>query len=405
MGDGGAPTRRALAGDGRVTDGPAVGIDVSAIPVDPRGAGRYVIELVGALHRRRNIELHLQTRRADAARWRALAPGADVRAVVPDATAKRMVWEQTAGVRFVGRWGIDVHHGPHYTMPEAAQVPKVVTVHDLTFFDHPEWHERAKVPVFRRAIRVAARHASAIVCVSAPTARRLQELLDPQCPVHVVEHGIDHDLFRPAEPTADPDADADVLAALGIRAPYLAFLGTLEPRKDVATLVLAFDRVATANPTLQLVVAGGAGWGNDRFEEAVASSPHRNRILRTGYVEQPLVPVLLRGAAAVIYPAIEEGFGLPALEALACGAALVTTTGSVMEEVAGGAANVAVAGDVAGMARHIERLLHDGPSASQRALGLDVASRFTWEATAAGHEAVYASVAGSRSASVGFAPT
>ena len=372
-----------------------VGIDVSAIPLDPRGAGRYVIELVSALHRRRRIELHLQTRKQDGDRWRALAPEADVRAVVPDSRAKRLAWEQIASPRFVDRWGIAVHHGPHYTMPEVAKVPKVVTVHDLTFFDHPEWHEKVKVAVFKRAIKAAAKLADAIVCVSAPTARRLGELLDPQCPVHVIPHGIDHELFRPADAGAAPDLAA--LAALGVRPPYVAFWGTLEPRKDVATLVAAFDRIAGDHPDLQLAVGGGDGWGNERFEAAVAESPHRDRIVRTGYLDDAVLPAFARRAAAVVYAAFEEGFGLPAVEALACGAeALVTTRGSVMDELTDGAAWLAPAGEPAALADLLASLLDPataGERAARRARGIEVAAAFTWDATAAAHERVYADVA------------
>jgi len=201
---------------------------------------------------------------------------------------------------------------------------------------------------------------------------------------------VDHARFHPD----DSGDDGTARARVGVAPPYVAFLGTLEPRKDPATLVAAFDEVAGGNPELQLVIAGGSGWGNERFETAVAASPYRDRILRTGYLEQIVVPVLLRRAEAVVYPAIEEGFGLPALEALACGAPLITTAGSVMEEVAGGAATVFAAGDVPALAGEIEALLERGPSPDRRALGLEVASRFTWEATAEAHEAVYASVAG-----------
>lgn len=372
-----------------------VGIDVSAIPMDPRGAGRYVIELVTALHRRANVGLHLSTRKADGDRWRELAPAADVRAVVPDGRPRRLAWEQIAGPRFVDRWGIDVHHGPHYTMPEVAKVPKVVTVHDLTFFDHPEWHEKVKVAVFKRAIRSAAELADAIVCVSAPTARRLTELLDPQCPVHAIPHGIDHDLFRPDDRDGAAAADEAVLEALGIRPPYVAFWGTLEPRKDLATLVLAFDRLAPDHPDLRLVVAGGSGWGNDRFEAAVAASPFADRIVRTGYVDDAVIPPLVRRAEAVVYAALEEGFGLPALEALACGAPVVTTVGSVMEELTDGVPWLAPAGDPDALAGRLAEILdpaNAGERARRRARGLEVAGRYTWDATAASHEEVYRSV-------------
>lgn len=376
-----------------------VGVDVSAIPDDPRGAGRYVIELVRALDRRDAVGLHLSTRKGDGERWQALAPSADVRAVVPSPRPRRLVWEQVASPRFVDRWGIDVHHGPHYTTPELAKVPKVVTIHDLTFFDHPEWHEKVKVAVFTRAIRSAVKLADALVCVSAPTARRLGQLLDPQCPVHVIPHGIDHDLFR-----ADGDAAADeaALAALGVRAPYVAFWGTLEPRKDLATLVRAFDAVAPEHPELQLVIGGGSGWGNEPFEVAYAASPHADRILRTGYLDDAVIPALVRRAEVAVYAAIEEGFGLPALEALACGAPVVTTEGSVMEELTGGAPWLAPAGDATALADRFREILDPsagaaGERARRRALGLEVAGRYTWDATAEAHERVYGEVAGAPS--------
>ena len=374
-----------------------VGVDVSAIPADPRGAGRYVIELVQALHRRGRVGLHLSTRRDDRERWQALAPGADVRAIVPNGRARRLAWEQVASPRFVDGWGIDVHHGPHYTMPEVAKVPKVVTVHDLTFFDHPEWHEKVKVAVFKRAIRTAAARADAIVCVSGPTARRLTELLDPPCPVHAIPHGVDHDLFRP---DGDPAADDAVLAELGIRRPYVAFWGTLEPRKDLATLVRAFDLLAVDHPDLQLVVAGGSGWGNQAFEQASAASRFAERIVRTGYVEDAVIPPLVRRSSAVVYAAFEEGFGLPALEALACGAPVVTTEGSVMEEITGAAPWLAPAGDPAPLADRLLEILDPAAAsevARRRELGLAVAARYTWDACAAAHEDVYAAVAGAPS--------
>jgi glycosyltransferase involved in cell wall biosynthesis len=375
-----------------------VGVDVSAVPADPRGAGRYVIELVRALGARANVELRLEARRDDEHRWYGVAPGAAVVAVVPPSRLARLAWEQVAAPRFVDRWGVDVLHAPHYTMPEIAKVPTVVTVHDLTFFDHPHLHEKVKVSFFKRAITVASKRADAIVCVSEPTARRLHALLSPSVPVHVVPHGIDHETFRPDAAAAGGDDDGERLAELGVRPPYLAFVGTLEPRKDVATLVAAFDRLA-ADPRhaeLTLVVAGGTGWKNEGFEAAVAASPHKERIVRTGYVDDAAVAALLRGAAAFVYPAIDEGFGLPVLEALACGTPTVTTTGSVMDALAEGAAFTAPVSDAGALADVIGAALSGGHDGVRRQHGLEVAARYTWDATAAAHEAVYADVAAAR---------
>jgi glycosyltransferase involved in cell wall biosynthesis len=297
--------------------------------------------------------------------------------------------------RLLDRLGVEVHHGPHYTMPERARLPRVVTIHDLTFFDHPEWHERKKISFFRRAIRRAAAGADAVICVSAFTAARLDAICAPRAAVHVVPHGVDHTRFRPAED--GPGADLAVLAGHGIRPPYIAFVGTIEPRKDVPGLVAAFDRIAGPWPDVTLVVAGGGGWGERDASAAIATARHRDRILRPGYLDDDAVPALLRQAAAVAYPSLEEGFGLPALEAMACGAPLVTSTGSALEEVAGGAASLVAPGDRAALADALAATLEGGPDIeARRSAGLSVAARHTWAASAAAHADVYLSVSGRR---------
>jgi glycosyltransferase involved in cell wall biosynthesis len=366
-----------------------VAIDVSAVPDHPAGAGRYVIDLVDALARRDDVALVLISRKGDTDRWPVKA------AVVDEAPAHRPVrlaWEQVGLPRLVERLEVDAYHGPHYTMPEAARVPKVVTIHDLTFFDHPEWHERTKAPFFRRAIRVAAKHAAAVVCVSRTTANRLIELCAPKVPVAVIPHGVDHERFAPV--AASPSADSAALAALGVRPPFVAFVGTLEPRKDVPTLVRAWDRMARVHADLRLVIAGSDGWGTREIDGAIALARNRDRIVRTGYVADEVVPALLRSAAVVAYPSLEEGFGLPALEALACAAPLVSTTGSAMEEVAAGAALLVPPGDVEALAGALDMAVrHDAGLANRRERGLTIAARHTWAASAQRHVEVYRAVA------------
>ncbi|MDQ1397018.1 MAG: hypothetical protein QOG64_2277, partial [Acidimicrobiaceae bacterium] len=178
-----------------------VSLDVSAVPARPVGAGRYTVELAKALAAGHDLDvaLTLLTRHDDVERWAEIAPRVPVVARAPDRRPARLVWEQTLLPRLLNRLDVEIHHGPHYTMPEAARLPKVVTVHDLTFFSHPEWHERTKVPYFRRAVRVAARHADAVICVSEATASELRRFCQPTVPVHVVPHGVDHALFRPGD--------------------------------------------------------------------------------------------------------------------------------------------------------------------------------------------------------------
>jgi glycosyltransferase involved in cell wall biosynthesis len=366
-----------------------VAVDVSAVPARPAGAGQYTIALVGALGERGDVELTLVSRHGDDGRWGMIAPRARVVPSAPLRRPVRLMWEQSLLALTIRRLHVDVWHSPHYTMPEIAHLPRVVTIHDMTFFDHPEWHERTKIPVFRRAIRVAAKRATELVCVSEQTAQRLRAVLAPSVPVGVIPHGVDHERFRPDAP-GGTGADEATLAMLGVRQPFVAFVGTIEPRKSVDHLVRAFDRMAAAHSDLTLVLAGGDGWGVAAVDAAIASARHANRILRTGYVPDEAVAALLRRAAAVAYPAAEEGFGLPALEALACEAPLVTTKGSVMEEVVGAAALLVPPGDTEGLAGALDMLVRgDARLAGRRALGRAIAATHTWERCAAAHLEVY----------------
>ncbi len=201
--------------------------------------------------------------------------------------------------------------------------------------------------------------------------------------------------FQPVEPY--PGSDAARLAALDDRLaggrPLLVFVGTLEPRKDVPTLVEAFSAVASRHPDALLVLAGGAGWGADDVEVAVMASGLGRRIVRTGYVGDEDIPALLRSATAVVYPSLYEGFGLPALEALACGAALVTTSGTAMEEVAGASAVLVAPGDADELAGVLDAVLRgagdDREASERRALGFEIVGRHTWDRSTDLHVAAY----------------
>lgn len=362
-----------------------VSIDVSAVPAQPAGAGRYVIELVRRVAAKPEVDLTLLARTDDGERWRELAPTAATRAIAPTRRPLRLAWEQT-GLR---RARAGVHHGPHYTMPVGPGRPVVVTVHDLTYFDHPEWHERSKVIVFRRAIRYAAHHAAAIICVSQVTADRLAALVQPTVAVHVVPHGVDTARFNPAEAT--PGADEEVLERLRVATPYVLHVGTLEPRKNVADLVRAFDLMASDDLEMGLVLAGGWGWHRGELEQQMAAARHKERIRQLGYVDDEDLPALLRNASAVAYPSREEGFGIPPLEALACGAPLVTTEGTVMAGIVGEASLLVEAGDVRGLAAALGEAVRGDPA--RRLRGLEIARAHDWDASAAAHVDIYEQVA------------
>ena len=374
-----------------MNDSLALALDVSAVPNRPGGAGYYTMQLVRGLASRHDTRLTLIARRGDDARWRDLAgPETSVRAAVPPARPVRIAFEQVGFPALLRSAGVRLHHGPHYTMPARAPVPCVVTVHDCTFFDHPEWHLRTKAAFFRQAIRSAARRAATVVCVSQTTADRLHAVCEVKAPVVVAPHGVDHDRFTPDEP--EPGSDRAALRALGVPTdqPLVVFVGTLEPRKGVVPLIAAFDRIADAHPDVVLVLGGQAGWGMDETDRALAAARHGDRIVQTGYLPDPAVPALLRQASVVAYPALAEGFGLPALEALACGAPLVTTEGTAMAEFAGEAAHLVPPGDDRALAEALAAALDEDGDNTRRRLGLEVAGRHTWDVSVATHRRAYA---------------
>lgn len=388
------PLRSAPAG--RPASPVRVAIDTTAVPAQPAGAGRYVLDLVTALGSVPDLAVTVLCRADDEPRWHSAAPRAVVLGRAPTRRPLRLAWEQLRLPAILAGLPVDVHHGPHYTMPERATLPRVVTVHDLSMVEHPGWHQPAKVAYFRRAIRVASARADGIVAVSRATAERLQTLFEPRGPVHVIPHGVDRARFRVLDPDDEAGAllDRAALRRAGMSPPYVAFVGTLEPRKDVPTLVRAFDRLASARPGLTLVLAGRRGWGAKAVEAAIRAAAHGERVRLTGYVSEEQKAALLRNAAAVAYPSLEEGFGLPALEALACGAALVTTRGTAMEEVTGAAAVLVDPGDDRGLADALEAVITAGPDGERRrAAGFEVVARHTWEASAIGHAGVYRAVA------------
>jgi glycosyltransferase involved in cell wall biosynthesis len=353
-----------------------IALDTSAVPIQPAGAGRYVVELARRLPGRGH-DTTLVTRRGDDARWRAYSPKSHVAPLVPRARVARLIYEATRlGTSDVAR-ASDVWHGPHYTMPHHGSTPCVVTIHDMTFFTNPEWHERAKVAFFRRAITYAATHAKAIISVSEYTARLIDELLEGHAPVIVAPLGVDLARFR-----FESDADQGALELHGLVSDksYFLFVGTFEPRKGIDVLLDAFTEVAKDDPDVELWLAGQHGWGVQEVEARLSTHPAASRIRRLGFVPDDALAPLLRRAKAAVYPSRGEGFGLPVLEALACGVPVVTSRDTVMEEVAGPAATLTTAGSAPDLARTLLELLAQSPEdrAQTARLGRERAETFTW---------------------------
>ena len=364
-------------------------LDVSAVPAQPAGAGRYVVELASRVANA-ECELTLVSQVGDAERWRRWSPKAHVVDVVPRARPSRLLYEAVALGRS-SKISADVWHGPHYTMPRRRTRPTVVTICDLTFFTNPEWHERSKVLFFQRAIRYAAQQADALISISETTTSLLREIAQPTAPITTIPLGVDLGRFTLATGTND----ALTTHGLPSDVPYFFFLGTFEPRKGLDLLLEAFTLVANDDSEVELWLAGQAGWGTDGVAQQIAEHPFTDRIRRLGYVDDARVPTLMRSSRAVCYPSRGEGFGLPVLEALACGAQVITSADTVMQEVAGTTARLVPVGDVTVLATEMASTARS--TAGER---MDVARRarqraeeFSWERTVVAHRALYTSLA------------
>ena len=367
---------------------PRVLVDATAVPADRGGVGRYVDGLIAALDQA-DADLAIVCQRADADRYGRSAPSARIVAG-PAAIAHRparLAWEQTGLPIVAQQVQADVIHSPHYTLPLRAGRPVVVTLHDATFFTEPELHTAVKGSFFRSAIRTAVRRSARCIVPSKATRDEMIRVVEADpTRLDVAYHGVDDALFhRPTEAET-----ARVRGRLGLSTGYVAFLGMLEPRKNVPSLVRAWVRTCEGREEPPaLVLAGGAGW-DEEVDAAVAEVPPHLRCLRPGYLPIRDLPAFLGGAEIVAYPSHGEGFGLPVLEAMACGAPVLTTPRLSLPEV-GGDAVAYTEPDVESIAAALGGLLDD-PDRRRRLgeAGLARSREFTWAASAEAHLASYA---------------
>jgi glycosyltransferase involved in cell wall biosynthesis len=369
--------------------GPRVLVDATAVPADRGGVGRYVDGLIAALAAG-GADLAIVCQRADAERYSRLAPAAEV---VPGPAAiahrpARLAWEQTGLPMVAQSVDAQVLHSPHYTMPLRSGRPVVVTVHDATFFTDAELHSSVKGTFFRSATRTALRRAARVVTPSKATRDELVRVLDADATkIDVAYHGVDQSTFHvPTEAEK-----ARVQARLGLAGQsYIAFLGMLEPRKNVPGLIRGWVQACAGRElTPALVLAGGSGW-DDTIDATIAEVPSHLRVLRPGYLRFTDLPGYLGGATLVAYPSHGEGFGLPVLEAMACGAAVLTTNRLSLPEV-GGDAVAYTEPDPDSIATNLTALLDDPDRRAQLGeAGHARSLEFTWAASAEAHMAAFA---------------
>lgn len=286
---------------------------------------------------------------------------------------------------YARRAHLALFHGTNYEVPLWPGCPTVLTIHDLSLLLHPETHERHLARRAKRRLPLMTRVATRILTDSESVKREICEHL------HVAPDKIDvvplaaRSVFRPLKETRE------VRQRLGVEDEFILFVGTLELRKNIATLIDAFEELLRATSVSpQLVIAGPQGW---LMEELFASSERRalkNRVLFTGYLSDEDLRALYSSCRAFVYPSIYEGFGLPPLEAMACGAPVITSDIPAIKETVGAAARLITPTDAGALTANLLELLTDvNARASLAEAGLRRAAEFTWERTAQMTREVY----------------
>lgn len=270
---------------------------------------------------------------------------------------------------------VDLYHATNYYLPPVKRAARVLSVYDLAFLINPEWCSPRIVGPFTRRIRQFAREADRILASSEATRRDIVALLEvPEEKVRITYGAADESLG----PVAREYAASRVAHAFGIAQPYLLYVGTIEPRKNLEGLVSAFKRIAP-DFNHRLVVAGSVGWNAQCALAALDDPDIAPRVTRLGFVPPDALAALYSAADALVFPSHYEGFGLPVVEAMTCGCPVITSNVASLPEAGGNAAVYCDPRDPDTLTHAMQRVLAEpGLRSRMIALGYDQARRFSW---------------------------
>jgi glycosyltransferase involved in cell wall biosynthesis len=386
-----------------------IGLSTSVIQRGRSGVGQYVLALVRALCASADRhEFTLFVLEEDLPLF-AFA-GDAMRIVRVDERhrppVKNILWHQLELPGLARRLGLDVLHVPSYRRllwPRPCAL--VGTIHDLAPFRLPKKYDWLRMLYGRVVVRQLAHRQDEIVAVSRTTASDVQRFFRISASrVTVIHNGLDHARFTPGD---RDEASALVAREHGVAPPFFLYVARLEhPAKNHARLIAAFNRFKTASPSpWQLVLAGSDWHGAEVIHDLVRRSPFAADIRTLGFVGDRELPLWYRAASVCVYPSLFEGFGLPPLEAMACGCPVLASTDGAVGEVCAGAAACADPTDVDELTRQMSRIASDAAWRDElRAKGLVRARQFDWRQTAAATLEVYARAAARAKAPVLASP-
>jgi glycosyltransferase involved in cell wall biosynthesis len=365
-----------------------IGIDATALPPRPVGAGNYIIELIRSLERLEVAHEFVVFAQPHGRELIGIAarPGFEWAMIPERSPAHRLVWEQAAFPRLVARARLDLLHSLHYTRPMRLPCASVVTFHDMTFFLFPQLHTLSKRLYFPQAIRLSARKANALIADSESTRRDAIRLLriSPE-KIYTVPLGV--------SPAFHPVLDAHRLEIVRQRYSlpehFILYVGLVEPRKNLPMLLRAYQRLQEqlrlhVSPELiPLVIVGRFGWRIEQVFELVETLAIKENVHFSGYIPAEDLPIVYNLADVFVYPSLYEGFGLPPLEAMACGTPVITTAVSSMPEHVGEAGILIPPQDERALFQALLAILQDPDLRRQLSeKGPARAANYSWNRTA-----------------------
>jgi glycosyltransferase involved in cell wall biosynthesis len=367
-----------------------IAINTLLLKRKPHGVGNYIKNLVWSLSRMDSTDEYLLlASRENLCHFEALPSNFEIH-LAPSHPAQRILWEQTVLPLQLLRNKIDLYHGPAFVVPFAKTCLRVVTIHDASFRLTPERHSHQRRFYYRGIVPLIMKASDGIITVSRSAKSDLLDIAAvPEDKVSVIPLGVDPHF----QPVTAPHILERIRRKYSLPRDFILFVGMIEPRKNLETLLDAYLAYSLA-ARFDLVLAGSFGWGYSHLLRKIAASGAADRVRLPGYVEEADLPALYSAAAVFAYPSFYEGFGLPVLEAMACGTAVVTSSVSSLPEVAGTAALLADPHDSGALASALRCILSNATlRADLSRRGLERARSFSWIRTAEKTLALYRRIA------------
>lgn len=364
-----------------------IGIDGLPLSESLAGIGHYTLELAQHLASSHGDEVNVISPRPFIRSLTALQNSNSRLRLTqekPNLFTKR--WWSVGLPQYLRRSGLDLFHGTNFEVPLQGSCPTVLTIHDLSLLLHPQTHERRRVWRARARLPLMVRRANMIITVSDSVKSEVQRHLKVPADRIVTVHSAARKLFCPMEATGAEE----ILNRLKVNQDFVLFAGTIEPRKNLVLLVRAFEQLSQSLPGLQLVLAGRKGWLVKELDEHLKRSAVARNVLVTGYLNDEELCALYSYCKLFVYPSLYEGFGLPPLEAMACGAPVIASRIPSISEILGPAARLVSPYSTKELVEAMTELLDNTQLRDElSAAGRKRARQFSWSLTADRTREVY----------------